>query len=113
MNDVKLKTRTIRDLAEMVTGGASSTTTTKCDQFPYRSSSQLTNFFVDCDLEYRHQGGSRVPWTQGILEELNEGPVTRPQLPTDALIRVVSEVLDPQHFRDASGKDQAACLKLF
>ena len=116
---MKLRMRTIRDLAEMVTGGsgsgwstAGSSAPSKWERFPYRSSSRLTDFFIDCDLEHRHKGGSRVPWTQSVLEELNEGPASKPQLPADAMIRVIEEVLNPTHFQGPSGKDQAGCLEL-
>jgi hypothetical protein len=109
---MKLKTRTLRDLAEMVTGGAASGwsgSASKWDKFPYRSSGRLTDFFIDCDLEYRHDGGSRVPWTQGVLTELNDGPASKPQLPSDGIVRVVEELMDPANFTDPAVR--AECLE--
>lgn len=114
---MKLKTRTLRDLAQMVTGGAprayGEQPASDWDKFPYRSSGALTDFFIDCDTEYRHQGESRVPWTQNILAELNEGPASKPQLPADGIVRVVEELLDPTHFRGPSAaQDRQVCLDL-
>ncbi|MEK6257037.1 MAG: hypothetical protein AABP62_00330 [Planctomycetota bacterium] len=115
---MKLKTRTIRDLAEMVTGGVASGFSespkkSAFARFPYRSSSALTDFFIDCDTEYRHNSESRVPWTQNVLAELNEGPVSTPQLPADGIVRVIEELLDPKHFRSTTAnEDHAACLEL-
>jgi hypothetical protein len=110
---MNLKTRTIRDLAEMVTGGAASgssgTSGSKWQKFPYRSSGRLTDFFIDCDLEYRHTGESRVPWTQNALTELNETAASKPQLPADGIIRVIEELMDPANFGTES--DRAECLE--
>lgn len=116
---MKLKTRTLRDLAAMVTGGAprasygysESDSTDPIEKFPYRSSSALTDFFIDCDTEYRHQGSSRVPWTQDVLGQLNEGPASIPQLPPDGIVRVIEELMDSRHFRGRLNEEQHACLE--
>jgi len=113
---MKLKTRTLRDLAAMVTGGAprsfgENTSADPIAKFPYRSSGALTDFFIDCDTDYRHQGQSRVPWTQDVLSQLNEGPVSMPQLPADGVVRVIEELLDPSHFRVGSTEDRDQCLQ--
>src|SRR5688500_16995196 len=101
---MKLKVRTLRDLAAMVTGGpprgyGEDLSGDPIAKFPYRSSGALTDFFIDCDTEYRHQGESRLPWTQEVLSELNEGPVSVPQLPPDGVVRVIEELMDAAHFR--------------
>jgi hypothetical protein len=101
----------------MVTGGSprahDGRPRSEWERFPYRSSSSLTDFFVDCDTEFRHSGESRVPWTEGILNELNQGPSSKPQLPADGVVRVIEELLDPMHFRGASAdEDRAVCLDL-
>ena len=116
-NTVKLKTRTVRDLAQMVTGGApreyGEELTSAWHSFPYRTSGALTDFFIDCDTEYRHKGESRVPWTENVLIELAEGPASKPQLPADGIVRVIEELLDSRRFRGPSGGyDRQACLEL-
>jgi hypothetical protein len=101
----------------MVTGGApraytygEAGSTDPIEKFPYRSSSVLTDFFTDCDTEYQHPGTSRVPWTQEVLGELNEGPTSIPQLPPDGIVRVIEELMDPRHFRGRSIEGRNECL---
>lgn len=40
------------------------------DHFPYRSSSFITEFFQECDLDFVHDGSTRWSWTARRLEEL-------------------------------------------
>ena len=40
------------------------------DFFPYRSSSYITQFFEECDLDFVHDGSTRWHWTSERLEEL-------------------------------------------
>jgi hypothetical protein len=54
---------------------------------------------------------SRLPWTYDILAELNEGPAPTPQLPADGIVRVIEELMDPQHFRGQSVEDRDECLR--
>ncbi len=63
---MKFKPRNIRALAEMVCGDA--------QYFPYRTSSYITRFFEECDLEYRHDGSTRWAWVAARLEELLAEP---------------------------------------
>jgi hypothetical protein len=71
---MKFKNRNLRDLAEMVIGDN--------DKFPYRSSSYITQFFEECDLDFRHDGSTRWAWTSERLAELlnerQEAPNTLP-----------------------------------
>lgn len=61
---MKFKTRNIRALAEIVVGDV--------DYFPYRSSSKITEFFEDCDLEFCHDGSTRWKWAADRLTDLLE-----------------------------------------
>lgn len=63
---MKFKDRNLRGVAEMVIGDA--------DHFPYRSSSYITRFFEECDLEFVHDGSTRWAWTAEILAELLAEP---------------------------------------
>lgn len=72
---MKFKQRTLRALAEMVCGDAPG--------FVYRSSSRITEFFTDCDLDFIHDGSTRWHWTAERLGELLEEPSPQPNvLPT-------------------------------
>lgn len=59
---MKFKDRNIRALAECIIGDNTA--------FLYRSSSRITEFFQDCDMEVIHDGSTRWAWTAQRLEEL-------------------------------------------
>ena len=40
------------------------------EHFPYRSSSFITEFFQECDLDFVHDGSTRWAWTASRLDEL-------------------------------------------
>jgi hypothetical protein len=71
---MKFRNRNLRDLAEMVIGDN--------NKFPYRSSSYITQFFEECDLDFVHDGSTRWAWTSerlaGLLSEPQEAPNTLP-----------------------------------
>jgi hypothetical protein len=71
---MKFKNRNLRALAEMVIGDNG--------KFPYRSSSYITQFFEECDLDFAHDGSTRWAWTTDRLAELlsepHESPNTLP-----------------------------------
>ncbi|MGQ0531365.1 MAG: hypothetical protein ACT4OF_01570 [Caulobacteraceae bacterium] len=71
---MKFKNRNLRALAEMVIGDNA--------KFQYRSSSRITQFFEECDLEFAHDGSTRWAWTTERLAELlnepQDGPNTLP-----------------------------------
>lgn len=71
---MKFKSRNLRALAEIVVGDV--------DYFPYRSSSYITEFFEECDLEFAHDGSTRWRWTADRLADLlNEPQSTAHTLP--------------------------------
>lgn len=63
---MKFKNRNLRAIAEMVIGDA--------PHFPYRSSSYITQFFKECDLDFVHDGSTRWSWTADRLADLLEEP---------------------------------------
>ena len=63
---MRFKKRNLRELAEAVIGDAK--------YFEYRSSSYITQFFEECDLEFVHDGSTRWAWTADRLAELLEEP---------------------------------------
>jgi hypothetical protein len=105
---LKLSKRTLSDLAEMVCGGASGASF-EWKNFPYRSSTYLTEFFTNCDLDFVHDGSTRKWWVLEVLTKLNAGPVSNPHLPSDALVRAVRELMDSVNF-DRATLDRNAAL---
>lgn len=83
---MKWRPRNLRALAEMVCGNDK--------YFHYRSSSYITQFFEDCDLEYVHDGSTRWAWVSDRLEEVLAMPHPSASVPPDAFVRVIRRVLD-------------------
>ena len=63
---MKFKNRNLRAIAEIIIGDA--------NFFPYRSSSYITQFFEECDLDFVHDGSTRWAWTADRLSELLQEP---------------------------------------
>jgi len=63
---MKFRSRNLRAIAECVIGDNG--------RFPYRSSSYITQFFEECDLDFVHDGSTRWAWTVSRLEELLQEP---------------------------------------
>lgn len=89
---MKWKNKNLRKLAEIVCGDA--------PYFPYRSSSFLTEFFQDCDLDYSHDGSTRWRWVASRLGEVLALPHPGPTIPPDAFIRIIRAVLDKGDAQD-------------
>lgn len=83
---MKWKNRSLRALADIICGNA--------DHFRYRSSSYITEFFEDCDLDYTHDGSTRWAWVASRLEEVLAQPHPGPSVPPEAFIRIIRAVLD-------------------
>lgn len=88
---MKWKNRNLRELAHIICGD---TEPDKASYFRYRSSSYLTEFFEDCDLDYVHDGSTRWSWVASRLEEVLAQPHPGPTVPPDAFIRIIRAVLD-------------------
>lgn len=83
---MKWRNRNLRGLADIVCGNV--------NYFEHRSSSYITEFFEDCDLEYVHDGSTRWAWVAARLEEVLALPHAGPSTPPDAFVRIIRAVLD-------------------
>jgi hypothetical protein len=87
---MQFKQRTLMQIADMICGNF------EVDKslFVYRSSSRLTEFFMDCDTDYVHDGSTRQSWVaetlRAILTEHQPGPNT----PPDTFTRVIERLMD-------------------
>ncbi|MFZ4262949.1 hypothetical protein ACFRAE_12950 [Sphingobacterium sp. HJSM2_6] len=82
----------ILKLSEMICGNES------FKHFPYRSSSQLTKFFIDNDLEFIHDGSTRHMWVQTVLNTLNDKSSDDDNIPNKDLIKVLISLVNPDYF---------------
>lgn len=87
---MKFKQRTLMALADMICGNF------KQDEsfFRYRSSSYLTEFFQDCDTDYRHDSSTRHYWVAEVLRKILEEPHSDARTPPATFSRVVGALMD-------------------
>jgi hypothetical protein len=89
---MKLSRPAIMKLAEMICGNE------VFPHFPYRSSSFLTKFFIDLDLDYVHDGTTRAVWVQDTLNELNDKENSDSKTPSREICKVIESLIDPDYF---------------
>ena len=97
---MKWKNRNLRALADIVCGNVG--------HFEYRSSSYITEFFEDCDLDYVHDGSTRWAWVSDRLEEILAMPHPGPSQPPDAFINIIRRVLDKAEAQEEDPKRDKA-----
>lgn len=96
---MKLHPRTIEAIAEMICGAAGMGGFS-WENFRYRSSYYLTQFFQSCGLDYQHDGTTRRSWVIQVLTEINELPAQVRSLPAPQMIKVIQCLADPYDFED-------------
>jgi hypothetical protein len=65
---MSFKSRNLKAIAELIIGDIQE------NHFPYRSSSYITEFFEECDLDFVHDGSTRKYWVADRLQELLDEP---------------------------------------
>ena len=91
---MKFKDRNLRNLAEAVIGDA--------PHFSYRSSSYITRFFEECDMDYAHDGSTRWAWVSDVLTELLAEPSSGPHVLPERFVHVLRVLM---HKSDAEDDD--------
>jgi hypothetical protein len=94
---MRLHKKTLDDLAEMICGRCGNGSFHR-ENFVYRTSRYLTEFFQNCNLSYQHSEGTRKWWVKEVLEEVDAQPATHPQLPSPGVLAVIRELLDVGNF---------------
>lgn len=93
-------------LAEMICGDE------PFNFFPYRSSSSLTRFFVDIDLDYVHDGSTRRHWVNDVLKKINSQPSQVPSMPSPGMVKVIENLLHPENFLSNQNVDHDKALEV-
>jgi hypothetical protein len=62
--------------------------------FVYRSGSQLTRFFRDCDTDYRHDGSTRANWVADVLKKILPELQPNKFTPSKTFARVIETLMD-------------------
>lgn len=91
---MKFKNRNLRAIAEMIIGDAKF--------FPYLSSSYITQFFEECNLDFVHDGSTRWAWTAERLSELLQEPQPAAHALPDRFVHVLRVLM---HKSDAEPDD--------
>lgn len=79
--------------------------------FPYRSSSNLTRFFVNLDLDYVHDGSTRRHWVNDALKEINSQPSPTPSMPAPGMVKVIESLLHPENFLSNQNVDHEKAVE--
>jgi hypothetical protein len=88
---MNFKERTLMQIADMICGNFEVAESF----FRYQSSSYLTEFFQDCDTDYRHDGSTRRYWVAETLRQILAEPRPQPNTLPDAYARVIRTLMDP------------------
>jgi hypothetical protein len=104
---MKLKRRTLEQIADMICGNFESETSV----FPYRSSYYLTEFFADAETDYAHDGSSRKWWVADTLEKILAEPRSDPHTPPNSFLRVIATLMD-QGDAQNEGADRPKALEM-
>ncbi|NNB27656.1 hypothetical protein [Pseudomonas fragi] len=103
------KNRNLRELAHLVCGDPAPDGVT---YFRYRSSSYLTEFFEDCDLDFVHDGSTRWSWVAERLSQVLAYSQISPTIPPDAFIRVIRALMDSADAQIGDPTREKALFKL-
>jgi len=98
---MKFRSRSLRAIAECVIGDN--------DRFPYRSSSYITQFFEECDLDFVHDSSTRWAWTVSRLEELLQEPQPKANALPERFVHVLRVLMLKQ---DAADNDPDRSIAL-
>lgn len=90
---MKFRPRTVQALADMICGNSEGE---KPSLFKYRSSSYLTQFFMECDTDHKHDGSTRKLWVADVLEKILDLPHPNAQTPPQTFATVITCLMDPE-----------------
>ncbi len=86
---------------------------TESKHFKYRSSSYLSEFFEDCDMEqYVHDGSTRKWWVSSVLEEILAQPADDSALPSLGFQTVIQVLMDIADSTETDPDRKAALTEL-
>lgn len=79
------KQRNLRELGRIVCGDA--------DNFHYRSSKYITQFFEDCDLNFVHRGETRPDWCADRIKDVLAMPHSSSAKPPESFQKIIRRAL--------------------
>lgn len=106
---MKFRPRTVQALADMICGNADGG---KTPLFKYRSSSYLTEFFTECDLDYQHTNETRKWWVAEKLELILDMPHPNAQTPPPTFATVIELLMDSEDATNEANDRKGALAAL-
>ncbi|MFX1689829.1 hypothetical protein PWR05_35810 [Paraburkholderia sp. A2RI-6] len=104
---MQFKQRTLMQIADMICGNF----VADKSLFVYRSSSRLTEFFMDCDTDYVHDGSTRQAWVAEALRSILAEPQPGPNTPPDTFARVIERLMDQSEAQN-EGHDRLGAMAM-
>jgi hypothetical protein len=104
---MEFKQRTLMQIANLICGNFNN----EDSFFLYRSSSYLTEFFQDCDTDYKHDGSTRNYWVADTLRKILAEPQPNANTPPETFSRVIRTLMD-QGDADNEGAERQGALAL-
>jgi hypothetical protein len=101
---MQFKPRNLRAIAEMVIGDNT--------LFSYRSSSYITQFMQECDLDDVHDGTTRWSWTANVLERLLAEAQPAANCLPDRFVNLLRVLMDKRDAKDGDVERSAALAAL-
>jgi len=101
---MKFKARNTRELAKIIVGDE------EAEGFPYRTTTVITEFFEDCELDYVHDGSTRWRWAQEVVEKLLEEPQLSSNTLPENLMHLLRVLMDKTEAAEGD-EDRSIALK--
>lgn len=89
----------IEIIAQMICGAHGNTGGFEWENFPYRSSYYITQFFKGRGLPYEHNGSTRITWVTNVLNEINTRNERDPGMPSLSMQKVIVGLIDSVRFK--------------
>src|SRR5260370_4842750 len=106
-NKMQFKQRTLMQIVDMICGNF----VADKSLFVYRSSSRLSEFFMDCDTDYVHDGSTRQAWVAEALRAILAEPQPGPNTPPDTFARVIERLMDQSDAQN-EGHDRPGAMAM-
>lgn len=109
MGTMEFKQRTLKQIADMICGNSKPG---ESIFFRYRSSSYLTEFFQDCDTDYKRDGSTRNYWVADTLRTILAEPQPNAKTPPETFSRVIRTLMSQEDATNEAAERKEALTLL-
>ncbi|WP_369264074.1 hypothetical protein [Streptomyces sp. R35] len=111
---MKFRRRTLEMLGDLICGNLGADIPqgdAEPRYFPYRSSTYITEFFGELDMDWEHDGSTRHRWVADVLEQLLAEPHEGLAHPPESFSRVIDHLMSPADALN-EGRERPNALRL-